>query len=119
MPYVGQHNVARVIQDGRDGDHEVGYITSIRNGTTIGYKYFDLNKVKGLRIHVRGYGNGTFEVRTSIDGPVLAEIPVRFMTVWEKYEASFTTEITEAKTPLYLTYRGGGDVALKSFSFIH
>ena len=119
IPYVGQHKAARVIQDGRDGDHEVAYITAISDGATIGYKYFDLKKAKGLILHVRGYGNGTFEVRTSIDGPVLAEIPVRFMTVWEKYEASFTSEITDPKVSLYLTYRGGGDVQLKSLSFTH
>ena len=109
----------RVIQDGRDGDHEVAYITAISDGATIGYKYFDLKKAKGLILHVRGYGDGTFEVRTSIDGPVLAKIPVRFMTVWEKYEASFTSEITDPKVSLYLTYRGGGDVQLKSLSFTH
>ncbi len=119
IPYVGQHKAARVIQDGRDGDHEVAYITAISDGATIGYKYFDLKKAKGLILHVRGYGDGTFEVRTSIDGPVLAKIPVRFMTVWEKYEASFTSEITDSKVSLYLTYRGGGDVQLKSLSFTH
>lgn len=118
-PYVGQHKVARVIQDGRDGDHETGYITSISEGTTIGFKYFDLKNAKGIRLYVRGYGNGTFEVRTSIGGPVLAELPVNFMTVWEKYEADFSEPITDPSSALYLTYKGGGDVALRSFKFIH
>ena len=68
---------------------------------------------------VRGYGNGTFEVRTDLDGEVLCEIPVRFMTVWEKYEGKFKHTVTNGKAPLYLTYRGGGDVQLKSFKYVH
>lgn len=116
-PYVGQHNAAHVMQDGRDGDHETGYITSIFEGTTIGYKYFDLKGVTGIELTVRGYGNGTFEVRTSIDGEILCEIPVNFMTVWEKYSAKMS--VADGVSPLYLTYRGGGNVQLKSFKFIH
>ena len=108
-----------MIQDGRDGDHETAYISSINEGTTIGFKYFNVKDAKGLILHVRGYGNGTFEVRTSIDGPVLAEIPVRFMTVWEKYEADFSSPVTDPKASLFLTYKGGGDVQLKSFAFTH
>ncbi|MBO4928702.1 MAG: family 43 glycosylhydrolase [Clostridiales bacterium] len=118
-PYVGQHRAVRVIQDGRDGDHETGYITAIHDGVTIGYKYFDLCNASGITLWVRGYGNGTFEVRTSIDGPVLTTIPVRFMTVWEKYSGTFTSSVTDPCSSLYLTYRGGGDVQLKSFLFIH
>ena len=118
-PYVGQHRVARVIQDGRDGDHEPAYISWITDGTTLGFKYFDMKNVTGILLRVRGYGNGTFEVRTSLDGPVLAELPVTFMTVWEKYEASFTSPVTDPAAPLFLTYRGGGDVQLRSFKFIH
>jgi len=41
------------------------------------------------------------------------------MTVWERYEASFTSEVTDPKASLFLTYRGGGDVALKSLLFTH
>ena len=29
------------MQDGRDGDEEVGYIANITDSTTIGFKYFD------------------------------------------------------------------------------
>ena len=118
-PYVGQHNVARIIQEGRDGDHETGYVTQIRDGATIGFKYFNLKDVTGITLFVRGYGNGTFEVRTDLDGEVLCEIPVRFMTVWEKYEGQFKTALTKEKASLYLTYRGGGDVQLKSFKYVH
>ena len=116
-PYVGQHNVARVIQDGKDGDREVAYIAQIRDNTTVGFKYFDLKGVTGIELVVRGYGNGTFQVRTALDGEVLAEIPVRFMTVWEKYSANF--KVADGVAPLYLTYVGGGDVQLKTFKFLH
>ena len=78
-----------------------------------------MKNVSGILLRVRGYGNGTFEVRTSLEGPVLAELPVTFMTVWEKYEASFAEKVTDPAAPLFLTYRGGGDVQLRSFKFIH
>ena len=116
-PYVGQHNVARVVQDGKDGDKDPAYITQIRENTIIGFKYFDFKSVTGIELTVRGYGNGSFEVRTSLDGPALATIPVRFMTVWEKYTAD--CKIEDGVKPLYLKYIGGGDVKLKSFKFIH
>ena len=116
-PYVGQHNVARIVQEGKDGDKDPAYIAQIRENTVIGFKYFDFKNVTGIEIKVRGYGDGTFEVRTSLDGPVLAKIPVHFMTVWEKYTAD--CKIEDGVKPLYLTYTGGGDVMLKSFKFIH
>lgn len=37
--YVGEGNFPRVMQDGRDGDEEVGYIANITDSTTIGFKY--------------------------------------------------------------------------------
>ncbi|MBP5493157.1 MAG: family 43 glycosylhydrolase [Clostridiales bacterium] len=116
-PYVGQHNAPRIVQNGKDGDKETAYITSIFEGTTIGFKYFDVKDVTGIELTVRGYGNGTFEVRTSIDGEVLAELPVTFMTVWRKYKESL--KIENGTTALYLTYKGGGSVMLKSFRFLH
>ena len=75
------------------------------------------SEFRALVDDVRGYGNGTFEVRTSIDGEVLVEIPVTFMTVWRKYTAD--CKIPDGVSALYLTYKGGGDVMLRSIKCIH
>lgn len=64
--YVGEGNFPRVMQDGRDGDEEVGYIANITDSTTIGFKYFDCHDIREISIWTRGYADGTFEVKDSM-----------------------------------------------------
>lgn len=116
-PYLGQFHAPHVSQDGKDGDRDPAFIAGIHEGTVIGFKYIDFKGVSGIALEVRGYGNGTFEVRTSIDGEVLAEIPVNFMTVWKKYTSD--CKIPDGVSALYLTYKGGGDVMLRTIKCIH
>ena len=111
--YVGEGNFPRVMQDGRDGDEEVGYIANITDSTTIGFKYFDCHDIREISIWVRGYADGTFEVKTAWDGEVLATLEVQYTNVWEKYTAPVT--IPDGIQALYLTYRGNGNAALRSF----
>jgi arabinoxylan arabinofuranohydrolase len=111
--YVGEGNFPRVMQDGRDGDEEVGYIANITDSTTIGFKYFDCHDIREISIWVRGYADGTFEVKTAWDGEVLATLEVQYTNVWEKYTALVT--IPDGIQALYLTYRGNGNAALRSF----
>lgn len=111
--YVGGEGLPRVMQDGRDGDEEVGYIGNIQETATAGFKYFDCKGVKSISIIVRGYASGTFEVRTKWDGPVLAEIPVQYTNVWETYTSDI--EIPDGVHAIYLTYKGQGNASLKSF----
>ena len=111
--YVGEGNFPRVMQDGRDGDEEVGYIANITDSTTIGFKYFDCHDIREISIWTRGYADGTFEVKTAWDGEVLATLEVQYTNVWEKYTAPVT--IPDGIQALYLTYRGNGNAALRSF----
>ncbi len=78
------------MQDGRDGDEEVGYIANITDSTTIGFKYFDCHDIREISIWIRGYADGTFEVKTAWDGEVLATLEVQYTNVWEKYTAPVT-----------------------------
>ncbi len=113
--YVGAPGVPRVMQDGRDGDKEPGYIAEITDSATIGFKYFLCDKVTGIKVTARGYADGVFEVKTAWNGDVLAEIPVQYTNVWEEYSAEVT--IPDGKQAIYLTYRGGGTAQLHSFEF--
>ncbi|MBO7450364.1 MAG: family 43 glycosylhydrolase [Clostridiales bacterium] len=115
--YVGEHKVAYITQEGKDGDENLGYVRDIFDGTTVGFKYFDLKDVKGLKIITRGYGQGDFEIRTSIDGDVIGMIHVDFCTAWTVGTADFT--IADGTYPLYLTFKGMGNPSLKSFEFLH
>ena len=110
---MGEGNFPRVMQDGRDGDEEVGYIANITDSTTIGFKYFDCHDIREISIWIRGYADGTFEVKTAWDGEVLVTLEVQYTNVWEKYTALVT--IPDGIQALYLTYRGNGNAALRSF----
>lgn len=54
-----------------------------------------------------------FEVKTAWDGEVLVTLEVQYTNVWEKYTAPVT--IPDGIQALYLTYRGNGNAALRSF----
>lgn len=114
--YVGDNRFPKVIQDGRDGDEEPGYIANIQDSATAGFKYFDCRGVSEIRIKVRGYGDGEFEVRTTWDGEILAKLKVEYANVWEEYASP--VKIPDGVQAVYLTYRGNGNVSLLSFTLL-
>lgn len=111
--YVGGNEFPKIMQDGRDGDEEPGYIANIQDSATAGFKYFLCENVGEIRITVRGYADGIFEVKTKWDGEVLAEIPVQYTNVWETYASRI--DIPDGKQAIYLTYKGDGTASLRSF----
>ncbi|NLM96818.1 MAG: family 43 glycosylhydrolase [Halanaerobiaceae bacterium] len=104
----------RITQDGRDGDEETGYIANMKESATAGFKYFDCRGVSKVRIKVRGYCRGKFEVKTSWDGEVLGSIEVGFSNIWQEYSADI--RIPDGIQALYFTYRGDGSASLASFT---
>lgn len=112
--YVGDDRFPKIMQDGRDGDREPGYIGNMRDHATAGFKYFDCKNVSGITIKTRGYASGYFEVRTKWDGEPLAKISVRNSNVWEEYSAP--VNIADGRQAIYLTYCGEGNVSLLSFT---
>ena len=112
-----KESAPRIVQEGGDGEQNDGDIKGSVDGTTIGFKYFDLNKAKGLRIKTRAYFNGTFEVKTDLSKEPVAEIKADGSNIWTAHECSFS-EIN-GKNALYLVYRGTGNCSLKSIEFLH
>lgn len=111
--YVGGDRYPKVMQDGRDGDEEIGYIGNMQDSATAGFRWFLMDHVAAVRITTRGYADGVFEVRTKWDGDILASIPIKYSNVWETYSAP--VNIPDGESALYLTYRGQGNASLKSF----
>lgn len=103
----------KITQDGRDGDEEVGYIANMKDSATAGFKYFDCKGIKKVKIKVRGYCSGKFEVKTSWDGESLGSIEVGFSNVWTEYSSNI--EIPDGVQSLYFTYRGHGSANFASF----
>lgn len=104
----------KITQEGRDGDEEPGYIANMTDSATAGFKYFDCNGIRNVKIKVRGYCHGEFEVKTTWDGPVLGKIPVNFMNIWT--ECSAEVIIPDGIHALYFTYKGSGGADLASFT---
>ena len=118
--YVGTYGAwmdgrfPKITQDGKDGDEEPGYIANMRDSATAGFKYFDCRGVKRVKIQVRGYARGAFEVKTAWDGPALGAIPVEFSNIWKEYAADIA--IPDGVHALYFTFRGEGNAQLASFA---
>ncbi len=108
----------RIVQEGEDGFAQGSYIKAIVDGTTIGFKYFDVKEATGLRIKTRAYYDGVFEVRTSLDSEVIGTIKGIGSNIWKEHECEFATKLTGTHA-LYLTYKGSGNCSLKSIEFLH
>lgn len=112
--YVGGDKFPKIMQDGRDGDKEQGYIANIQDTATAGFKYFDCHNITAMSIQTRGYCDGVFEIRTSWEGEILGEIRVAYTNFWETF--STQVRIPDGVQAIYLTYRGGGNASLRSFN---
>ena len=113
-PYLGSDEFPKVMQDGRDGDEELGYVANIKNTATIGFKYFDFKDVHRIGISTRGYANGVFEIKTAWDGEVLGTIAVENTNVWEWGWAEVS--VPDGVGALYFTYRGDGVPSFGAFA---
>ncbi len=110
---VMDQNGPYVMQDGKDGDEEIGYVSNIRDGSVIGFKFFDCKDIKKITLWVRGYMYGHFDVRTAWDGEVLCEIHGYNTNIWTEFSAPVS--IPDGIQELYISYHGGGEPSLKSF----
>ncbi|MBE5879660.1 MAG: alpha-N-arabinofuranosidase [Lachnospiraceae bacterium] len=110
---VMDQNGPYVMQDGKDGDEEIGYVSNIRDGSVIGFKFFDCKDIKKITLWLRGYMYGHFDVRTAWDGEVLCEIHGYNTNIWTEFSAPVS--IPDGIQELYISYHGGGEPSLKSF----
>lgn len=114
--YVAGDKYPKVIQDGRDGDEEVGYIANITDSAVFGYKYFDCENIDHFAVTTRGYADGVIEIRTKWNGEALGHVQLHYTNIWNRYEAD--AKIPDGVQAIYLTYRGQGTAQLKSFELI-
>jgi hypothetical protein len=110
-----RHQGARITQDGRDGDEEdSSYIADISDSTVIGFKYFDCQGVKTVKIKTRCYCKGVFELKTAWDGEALGSIAVTSANIWTEFSADIA--IPDGIWAIYFQYKGTGNVSLASFT---
>jgi hypothetical protein len=105
----------KITQDGKDGDEEAGYVANMMKGAVAGFKYFDCRGIGKVRIKVRGYCKGDFELRTSWNGGALGRIRVPdFTNVWKEHSADIA--VPDGILALYFAFVGEGNASLASFT---
>jgi hypothetical protein len=103
-----------ITQDGRDGDEETGFIANILDNSGVGFKYFDCKGVTTVKVKIRGYSRGFFEVKTKWDAAPLGKIEVVSSNVWKEFSSGIA--IPDGIQALYFIYRGTGNATLGAFS---
>ena len=88
------------------------FITGIKNGTRIGYKYFEFDGTYRLTLTVRGNGTGNFTIKT--ENEKLAVISFEGSKEWTEAEVIFSAK---GILPLYFEFTGEGNAQLLEFAF--
>ena len=127
-PYITQDGPDYEPKEPADGEVNVdtetnapkARICGIKNGCVVGYKYFDLTETKHITITARG-GDGIMEILGSEDGQSVGEI--RISHHWNNMGTDLNTAKLSQKAgcpasrcPLYLRYKGRGNVELLQFT---
>ena len=104
-PYLTQSGVDRE-------DRPDQYVANVRDGTCVGFKYFDLScGASSISVRVRGNADGMLTVS---DGTkTVAEIP---NALRRGAESEFTARLdADGVKPLFFEYGGSGKLDLMSF----
>lgn len=97
-----------------DAQFPVQYIKNIRDGSTIGYKYFSFHGINAVTLWVRGIAKGTVWLRTQLTSPAIGKAEIDIETDdWVEVKISF--ENVNGILPLYFIYEGDGYFDLSRF----
>ena len=103
-----------ITQDGVDGTEENGFVTNILNNCGVGFKYFDCKNIKTVKVKIRGYCRGYFEVKTAWDAQPQGQIDIVSSNIWKNYSADI--RIPDGIQALYFIYKGTGNATLGSIT---
>lgn len=79
------------------------YVTRIKDGTVIGYKYFDFRSPKQISVTVRG-GAGEMLVKISEHGTAIGRVKIEASEKWRIFSSSLQS--VTGKKPLYFAWHG-------------
>lgn len=107
-----------ITQDKPDGDTTARqYVAGIRNGSCVGYKYFDFpSDSRSFTVQYRCSGKGILEITQSDGGLMVGSVAISKTSQWQ--ESGCTLYVTPGKSGLYLKYSGSGNLELMQFSFV-
>lgn len=108
---------AQITQDGEDRECAPGqYIKNIHEGTTVGYKYFDLAESTVVTLSIRGSASGIISVKSEKCGAPVAKIALSPSESIMTYSECLPKQ--SEKTAIYLTFEGSGSFDLYEIGFI-
>ena len=110
---------AGICEDMRKGT----YVTQIRDGGVLGFKYFDIKDLKAVRVRIRGCGDGNVIISSNRADEadelnVIARIPVSVSDEKEWKDFCDEAKAEPGVYPLYISYHGSGEIQLQEFELI-
>ncbi len=102
----------RITQDQPDGVEGQGYIANMLGGATAGFKYFQCQGVKKIRVRTRGTA-GKLHVKTAWDGETIGTIRLAHNNEWKDYEGEVV--VPDGVQALYFTFEGQGRLSFSEF----
>ncbi|MBQ8996011.1 MAG: family 43 glycosylhydrolase [Oscillospiraceae bacterium] len=97
-------------------DHPDQYIANMTDGAVAGFKYFDIQALKRIAVKVGGTGRGVMQVKTSLDGRVLAEIPVSANQFRSWFQS--VCSVPDGVHALYFRFCGEGSIDFHAFELV-
>lgn len=96
-------------------EHEQ-FVANIRDGVTVGFKYFDMKGLTEISLLLKGEADGEICVLVdSPEGEAVAKISVSIKTE-EWTRLSLPVQVTDGVHALYFTCRGDGALSFKEFT---
>ncbi len=89
------------------------FVAEIKDGTMLGYKYFEFKGNEGFGVALRGSGSGKIIVKD--EDSVVGEITVSPADEWKEFNCDLS--VSAGKHPLYLHYTGDGEIEILNLEF--
>ena len=91
------------------------FVRGVKDGTTLGYKFFTFNGRAKLTVTARGRAPGRLEVSTREGGEPLARINIVPANEWTEFSAQ--VPFPQGTFPLFLTFFGSGEADISQIKF--
>ena len=99
------------------GVEPVQYITSLMDGSVVGYKYFSFSGVRSLVMELRGNANGRFLLYISQRKRIYGKISVALKDARQWQTVCTKVTLPNGVHSVYFLYEGTGTVDFRSFTW--
>lgn len=102
-------------QDGEDRENNPGqYVANLRDGSVVGFKYFNVTELKKISVRTRGSGSGEIQILTDLLENPFASIVISSSDEWTV--SSVECYLKQGVTALWFCYKGSEAIDFESFT---